>query len=85
MSRIVAEPMPTLCIASKSAVMPSSVIFPSIQCHHVRGNDSTGGLLKPDFRLSEFSAIAKNGSNAKIAAYKIPIFFIELISFTNLI
>src|SRR5215813_4026982 len=39
-------PMPTRCIHSRSAVMPSCVTLPLIQCHHARGFAESGGVLK---------------------------------------
>jgi len=41
-----APPIPTRCIASRSAVIPARVTLPSIQCHHVWGLAVAGGNLK---------------------------------------
>src|SRR4051794_8919090 len=38
-----APPIPTRCIDSRSAVMPSLVTLPFIQCHHVWGRADAGG------------------------------------------
>lgn len=40
-------PMPTRCIASRSAVMPALVTLPFIQCHHVCGRAEAGGEANP--------------------------------------
>src|ERR1043166_1387844 len=47
-----APPMPTCFIASRSAVKPSFVTLPSIQCHQVWGFAEAGGLRKPSTRGS---------------------------------
>src|SRR5215469_6952305 len=39
--------MPTLCIHSKSSLIPSLVMLPFIQCHHTRGLAESGGALNP--------------------------------------
>ena len=43
---MVAPPRPICFIASRSAVMPSFVMLPFIQCHHVCGLAESGGLRK---------------------------------------
>src|SRR5580658_252667 len=44
--------MPTLCIHSKSCLMPSLEMFPFIQCHHTLGRALSGGFSKPAFNGS---------------------------------
>src|SRR5215470_12064649 len=44
--------MPTLCIHSRSFLMPSMVILPFIQCHHTRGLALLGGTAKFLYRTS---------------------------------
>jgi len=44
--KICAPLMPTRFIASKSAVMPSLVMLPFIQCHQVWGLAESGGWMK---------------------------------------
>ena len=41
-----ALPMPTRCIASRSAVMPALVMLPSIQCHQMSALAEAGGAAK---------------------------------------
>ena len=55
---MVAPPRPICFIASKSAVMPSFVMLPFIQCHHVCGFAESGGLRKPVFNGSVDAAEA---------------------------
>ena len=46
-SNICMPAMPTRCIHSRSAVMPSLVTLPFIQCHQIRGLAESGGCSKP--------------------------------------
>src|SRR5665213_886963 len=55
---IVAPPRPICFIASRSAVMPSFVMLPFIQCHQVCGRAEFGGLRKPDSNGSADAAAA---------------------------
>src|ERR1700744_2193364 len=50
--------MPMRFIHSRSSLMPASVIFPFIQCHHTRGAAACGGSAKPLARVSAFLALA---------------------------
>src|SRR5580698_1602753 len=50
--------MPTRFIHSRSSLMPASVMFPFIQCHHTRGAADCGGVAKPLASASAFSASA---------------------------
>jgi hypothetical protein len=54
--KICAPPMPTRFMASRSAVMPSRVTFPFIQCHQVCGLAESGGSRKP---VSSESTVAR--------------------------
>ena len=46
-SKMYAPPTPARAIASRSAVMPSLVTFPFIQCHHTCDRADGGGRTKP--------------------------------------
>src|SRR5579871_190155 len=45
-------PSPARCIHSRSAVMPSLLMLPFIQCHQTRGRAPLGGFSKPLRRAS---------------------------------
>ena len=55
-SNICAPPMPTRAIASKSAVIPSFVTLPFIQCHHVCGLADFGGERNSSGEISAENA-----------------------------
>ncbi len=61
--KIWAPPSPIRFIASRSAVIPSRVMFPFIQCHQVWGRADAGGLWNPAARSS---CAAANGTNKAI-------------------
>ena len=60
---MVAPPRPICFIASRSAVMPSLVMLPFIQCHHVCGLAESGGLRKPEASGSAGAAAAASVNN----------------------
>src|SRR5580700_305099 len=60
----VAPPRPICFIASRSAVIPSLVMFPFIHCHQVCGLADSGGLRKP---VSNESASAVNAVRARLS------------------
>ena len=47
-------------IASRSAVIPSRVTFPAIQCHHTCGFADAGGLANPFARSSFVTLLSAN-------------------------
>ena len=61
--------MPTRFIASRSAVMPSFVMLPFIQCHQVCGLAESGGAAKPRASSSAGSA-ANEVENAPAKKHK---------------
>jgi hypothetical protein len=62
--------MPTRCIASKSAVMPSRVMFPFNQNQYTQGRALSGGDKKPlsSFEAAESAAPAVGAPHAHTAA-----------------
>ena len=75
-SNICIPPMPTRSIHSRSAVIPSRVTLPFIQCHQTRGFASSGGVRKerssdgrrrPCRRASSRRAARRRGSSRRRA------------------
>src|SRR5437867_3033599 len=64
--KIWAPPRPICFMASRSAVMPSLVMLPFIQCHQVWGRAWAGGLAKPEARSG--CAAAREGRERRARA-----------------
>ena len=62
-------PSPASAIASKSAVMPSLETFPFIQCHHVCGLASRGGLRNPSSNVSANTPAVRPATTTAIATF----------------
>ena len=65
-SKIVAPPMPTAAMASRSATIPSRVTLPFIQCHQTCGRAAGGGERKAERSWSSPAAPATAAANAAI-------------------
>ena len=72
-SKIVAPPMPTAAIASRSATIPSRVTLPFIQCHQTCGRAAGGGERKAERSWSSpaapTAAVAQTRHSAVIVCF----------------